>query len=201
MVLKLVVGLGNPGPEYAETRHNAGFWFLDRLASRYQGGFFLEKKFFAQTARVHSDGMDCRLMKPVNFMNNSGKAVQAICGFYAIKPQEILVVHDDIDLPPGTVRLKAGGGHGGHNGLRDIIEQAGIRDFLRLRIGVGHPGHKEDVVDYVLHNPSADEKKLLDAAVDNALEIMPLVFDGEIERAMTRLHTSEKLKVQSEKKI
>jgi len=189
--LKLIVGLGNPGPEYAKTRHNAGFWFLDRLSCRFRTVFSLEKRFFAETARINSERIDCRLVKPMNFMNNSGRAVHAICGFYTIEPQEVLVVHDDIDLAPGTARLKEGGGHGGHNGLKDIIRQTGSNEFLRLRIGIGHPGHKDDVVDYVLRNPPAAERELLDAAIDRALDIIPLLFNGELGKAMTRLHTSE----------
>ncbi|MEX2353356.1 MAG: aminoacyl-tRNA hydrolase [Gammaproteobacteria bacterium] len=186
--LKLIVGLGNPGPEYTETRHNAGFWFADRLASQYQTGFSPEKKFHGETARLVSGETDSRLLKPAIFMNRSGQAVQAISEYYRVKPEEMLIVHDEIDLPPGVVRLKKGGGHGGHNGLRDIIEKTGNGDFLRLRLGVGHPGHKDDVVNYVLRRPSAEEKKLMDDAITRALDIMPLVLNGELNKAMTLLN-------------
>ena len=187
--LKLIVGLGNPGSEYTETRHNAGFWFLDRLAAIHRTSFISDRKAHGDTARATLEGVDCRLLKPQTYMNNSGRAVQAVCDYYAIKPDEILVVHDEIDLDSGVIRLKQGGGHGGHNGLRDIIEQTGDNSFLRLRIGVGHPGHSSQVHDYVLQRPSAEDRKKLDEAIVAALEMMPLVCSGQLNKAMSLLHT------------
>jgi len=188
----MIVGLGNPGPDYTDTRHNAGFWFLDRLAAHYRVTFSADKKLHGESARLLAEGIDCRLLKPLTFMNKSGRAVQAASEYYDIKPDEILVVHDEIDLEGGVVRLKQGGGHGGHNGLRDIIEQTGNNNFLRLRIGVGHPGHSSQVHGYVLHRPGSEEKKLLDAAITEALAIMPLVFSGQMNKAMSLLHTVKK---------
>jgi len=186
--LKLIVGLGNPGPEYAETRHNAGFWFLDELASRHQAEFSVDKKFYGETTRLTSTGVDCRLLKPMTFMNRSGQAVRAISDYYQIRIDEMLIVHDEIDLDTGTIRLKKGGGHGGHNGLRDIIEKMGGADFLRMRIGVAHPGDKRDVVNHVLKRPVQEEAEMLDAAIIRGLEIIPLVFRGELNKAMTLLN-------------
>lgn len=191
--MKLIVGLGNPGPEHTETRHNAGFWFLDGLAAIHQLGFVPEKKFHGVTARLVSGDIDCRLLKPRTFMNNSGRAVRAISDYYDIKAGEILIVHDEIDLETGTVRLKQGGGHGGHNGLRDIIEQMGNSDFLRLRIGVAHPGIKKEVINHVLQRPGTEEKKIIDEAIKRGLDIMPLLFNGELNKAMTLLHTVKPL--------
>ena len=190
--LKLIVGLGNPGSEYSETRHNAGFWFLDRLAADYRTSFSADRKYHGDTARLVADATDYRLLKPQTFMNKSGRAVQAVSSYFNIKPEEILVVHDEIDLDTGVVRLKQGGGHGGHNGLRDIIEQIGSKDFLRLRLGVGHPGHSSQVHNYVLQRPGAEERRLLDTAMSDALGVMPLVLNGEMNKAMSRLHTINK---------
>ncbi len=187
--LKLIVGLGNPGPEYTETRHNAGFWFLDQLAAAHRTTFSTDRKFHGESARVFVAGVDCRLLKPLTYVNNSGRAVQAVCDYYSIKPDEILIAHDEIDLDAGVVRLKQGGGHGGHNGLRDIIEQTGNKDFLRLRIGVGHPGHSSQVHDHVLQRPGPEDRKKLDVAIASALDVMPLIFSGELNKAMTQLHT------------
>lgn len=197
--LKLIVGLGNPGPEHSDTRHNAGFWFLDRLAGDYHVTFTSEDRFFGQLARVQHDEIDCRLFKPQTYMNNSGRAVLSIANYFRILPEQILVAHDEIDLPPGTVRMKQGGGHAGHNGVRDIIETLGSRDFNRLRIGVGHPGSKEQVIGSVLGRPSRADKQLIDAAIDKALELVPLLLAGEFEKVMTRLHTSDKGNEESEK--
>lgn len=190
--LKLIVGLGNPGSEYSETRHNAGFWFLDRLAADYRTSFSADRKYHGDTARLVADDTDYRLLKPQTFMNKSGRAVQAVSAYFNIKPEEILVVHDEIDLDTGVVRLKQGGGHGGHNGLRDIIEQIGSKDFLRLRLGVGHPGHSSQVHNYVLQRPGVEERRLLDTAMSDALGVMPLVLNGEMNKAMSRLHTINK---------
>lgn len=190
--LKLIVGLGNPGPEYSETRHNAGFWFLDRLASLHGAGFAADRKFHGDIARLKKGDIDCLLLKPMTFMNRSGRAVQATAAYFNVEPDQILVVHDEIDLDAGIVRLKQGGGHGGHNGLRDIIEQTGGNGFLRLRIGVGHPGHSSQVHDYVLHRPDSGQQRILDSAIESALEIMPLVLDGQLNKAMTILHAVKK---------
>ena len=197
--LKLIVGLGNPGPEYSVTRHNAGFWFLDRLADRYSVTFTTNRGLFGHLTSIHHDGRDIRLFKPQTAMNDSGRAVQAVKDYFRIAAEEILVVHDEIDLPPGTVRFKQGGGHAGHNGVRDIINMTGSRDFNRLRIGVGHPGHKDKVIGSVLGRPSRADKKLIDEAIDKALELTPLLLDGEFNKVMTQLHSSEKGKVESEK--
>ena len=146
--LKAIVGLGNPGPKYAETRHNAGFWFVDEVARKYSAVFRPEKKFHGEVAKISLEGKDIWLLKPGTFMNRSGLAVKSLLSFYRISADQLLVAHDEIDLPPGTAKLKTGGGHGGHNGLRDIINQLATNDFHRLRIGVGHPGSKDQVVGY-----------------------------------------------------
>ncbi|KAB7623788.1 aminoacyl-tRNA hydrolase [Alkalilimnicola sp. S0819] len=186
--VELVVGLGNPGERYAQTRHNAGFWFVDELARRYGGSFRAEGKFFGELARVTLDGVDCHLLKPMTFMNKSGQSIQALAHFYKIPPERILVVHDELDLPPGQAKLKQGGGHGGHNGLRDTIRVLG-RDFGRLRLGVGHPGHKDAVVGYVLSRaPAAEEQAIRDAA-DQAADCMAWLLAGDWGRAQQRLHT------------
>ena len=186
---QLIVGLGNPGPEYSATRHNAGFWCIDRLASDFHCNFRNDGKFFGEVARLSRSGLDCWLLKPGTWMNHSGRSVQALLSFYKLDIERMLVIHDEIDLPPGTIRLKTGGGHGGHNGLRDIISHLGSRDFWRLRIGVGHPGHRDQVVAAVLSKPTPGERKLIDGVIARALQVMPLIFNGEFERAMNELHT------------
>lgn len=187
-VIQLIVGLGNPGAEYEPTRHNAGFWFVDELARRCQQSFRAEARFHSEIARCQLDGRECRLQKPQTFMNRSGQAVRSLMQFFKIPLDQILVVHDELDLPSGTVRLKKGGGHGGHNGLRDLISHLGSKDFQRLRIGIGHPGHKHQVIDYVLKKPSKDDRRLIESAIDAALDVMPVVVDGQIEKAMQLLH-------------
>ena len=191
--IRLVVGLGNPGREYGRTRHNAGFWFVDALARTHGKPLAAEKKFLGETVRLTDDGW---LLKPTTFMNRSGQAVAALAGFYQIAPEEILVVHDELDLKPGEVKMKLGGGVAGHNGLRDIQARIGTADFWRLRIGIGHPRQLElseqEVVDYVLHRPSAEHQKLIDAALEKCLEIWPSLARGEMERAMHQLHTRPK---------
>lgn len=191
--LALLVGLGNPGQQYERTRHNAGFWLLDRLARQLGAEFRSERRFSGDVASVRLDGRTVFLLKPTTFMNRSGQAVRALAHFHKLSPQQVLVIHDEIDLPPGTVRLKRGGGPGGHNGLRDIIAVfGGDRDFLRLRIGVGRPGPgAAGVVDYVLHTPSVAERDVIDAAIEGALDVLPLVLAGDTERAMQRLHTQD----------
>ncbi len=187
--LKVIVGLGNPGSKYTETRHNAGFWFVDELARKFHGDFRAEKKFHGETAKINIDGRDIWLLKPDTFMNRSGLAVQSLLSFYRYSPEQLLVAHDEIDLPPGTIKLKTAGGHGGHNGLRDIINQCASKDFHRLRIGVGHPGTKDQVVDYVLHTASRDERIDIDNDIDAAVGVMPELAKGEMEKAMHRLHS------------
>lgn len=188
--IELIVGLGNPGPEYQDTRHNAGFWFADAVAREQAGGFQTESRFHAQIAKFTSGspGHECRLLKPQTFMNRSGQAVAGLAAFYKLPPEGILVAHDDLDLPPGVVRLKQGGGHGGHNGLRDIIAQIGDA-FVRLRIGIGHPGKGNNVEGYVLKRAPAEEQQLIDSALAEALTTLPLIIHGEMEKAMQQLHT------------
>ncbi len=185
--IELIVGLGNPGDKYARTRHNAGFWFIEELARRLNVSLRPEKKFHGETARATIDGHTVQLLKPDTFMNLSGQAVQAISAFYKWTPGSILVVHDEIDLPPGTVRLKRGGGHGGNNGLRDICQKMG-KDFLRLRVGVGRPTRGE-VVDYVLGRPSPDDQIEIERALDKAHDVLPLLLGEGLEKAMHRLHS------------
>jgi peptidyl-tRNA hydrolase, PTH1 family len=186
--VQLVAGLGNPGPRYTETRHNAGFWFVDALARRHGGGLRQENKFAGEVARITLGGRDVWLLKPQTFMNRSGQSLKLLAAFYRVPVEAILVVHDEIDLPPGEARLKRGGGHGGHNGLRDIMAHLG-GNFLRLRLGVGHPGHKDQVVDYVLHRPSREDEAQILGSIDRALDVMPEVVAGELERAMHKLHS------------
>jgi PTH1 family peptidyl-tRNA hydrolase len=187
--IKLIVGLGNPGPKYSETRHNAGFWFVDDLANQYRSRFLPEKKFHGEVARINLEGKDIWLLKPETYMNRSGLSVVSLALFYKIAPENILVVHDEIDLKAGTARLKSGGGHGGHNGLRDIISHLGTKDFQRLRIGVDHPGSKDMVVDYVLKRPDSKDRQAIEDSINDALRVMPIIAAGEWEKAMHQLHT------------
>ncbi|BEV73281.1 MULTISPECIES: aminoacyl-tRNA hydrolase [unclassified Paludibacterium] len=191
--IKLVVGLGNPGPEYQRTRHNAGFWLLDELAWDYKQTFRAESKFFGEAARASlPGGGDLWLLKPATFMNLSGQAVVALARFYKILPNEILVVHDELDLPPGSARFKQGGGHGGHNGLRDIIAKLGTQDFWRLRLGIGHPGDRNEVVNFVLKKPRAEEQTAIDEAIVASLRVLPQALAGDMAGAMKTLHTAAK---------
>ncbi|MGF1529661.1 MAG: aminoacyl-tRNA hydrolase [Candidatus Competibacterales bacterium] len=185
---QLVVGLGNPGPQYRDTRHNAGFWWLDALAQRGGGAFRSDGKFAGEVCRLRLEGQELWLLKPMTYMNRSGQAIGRLATFYKIPRGAILVVHDELDLLPGAIRLKRGGGHGGHNGLRDTIQHLGGNDFWRLRIGIGHPGQREEVVNFVLHRPSRDEQTLIDAAMAEALEAFPLLLQGQWQKAMNRLH-------------
>ena len=187
--IRLIVGLGNPGADYVDTRHNAGFWFVDEIAREHSLSFRLEKRSNAEECKFRVDGRDVFLQKPMTFMNRSGQAVAALARYYKIKPEEILVVHDELDLPPGTNRLKHGGGHGGHNGLRDIVNHLGSRDFFRVRIGIGHPGSASQVINYVLHKPSSTELGQIETANRDTLAVMPLVLEGSIEKAMHALHS------------
>lgn len=173
MTIKLIVGLGNPGQKYDNTRHNAGFWALDAIASALGGNWTEERKFKGSVARVMVDGVDLRLLRPDTFMNRSGQSVGPLAQFFKIAPEEILVIHDELDLPPGRMRLKCGGGHGGHNGLKDIQAALGSADFWRLRIGVGHPGHRDAVVGYVLTSAPPDERRLIDDVVIEIRHLAP----------------------------
>jgi PTH1 family peptidyl-tRNA hydrolase len=186
--LRIIVGLGNPGPEHQVTRHNVGFWFVDLLARRHGGEFRDYRKYSGETARVTIEGQELILLKPTTYMNRSGLSVRQISDFYKIVPDDILVAHDELDLPAGSVRLKHGGGHGGHNGLRDTIAHVG-ENFWRLRLGIGHPGNKSDVIDYVLTRaPRVEENVILDA-VNTAADSVPLILEQGAERAMTKLHS------------
>lgn len=187
--IEIIAGLGNPGTDYQDTRHNAGFWLLDTVARQFGVDFRPERRFHAETARATLDGHPCHLLKPATFMNRSGRSVVALAHYYRIPVERILVVHDEIDLPPGAVRLKRGGGHGGHNGLRDVIDAfGGETGFLRLRLGVGRPATSDEVVSYVLRPPPAAERALIREAIDAAIAVLPLVVCGELGRAMNRLH-------------
>ena len=188
--IRLIVGLGNPGREYETTRHNAGYWWVDELARLQNLSFKSEAKYHGLTARGQLHGHEMLLLKPQTFMNVSGRAVGALAQFYKIAPAEMLVVHDELDLPPGVARLKMGGGHGGHNGLKDIIAHLGSNDFWRLRFGIGHPGDRADVAGYVLNDPRREERELIDEAIQRALHVAPLIVEGKTEAAMLKLHSS-----------
>lgn len=187
--IALIAGLGNPGSRYADTRHNTGFRFIERL--RFSLGFRLagEKRFNAEVGSITLDGHMVRVMTPNTLMNLSGQAVAPVAAFYRILPRQILVIHDELDLAPGAARLKISGGHGGHNGLRDIIARLGSRDFLRLRIGIGHPGPDRDVSAYVLNKPAAHDQMRIEKAVGRSLEVLDDVIAGNYDTAMTRLHS------------
>ena len=187
--LRLIVGLGNPGAEHLRTRHNAGFWFVDMLAGRLGARFGLESKLFGETAKVEIAGQSVWLLKPATFMNLSGKSVAAALRYWKIEPEEALLAHDELDLPPGTVRLKFDGGHGGQNGLRDTMRLLGHGRFHRLRIGIGHPGHKDKVTPWVLGKPGRDDEAAILRAVDDAIDVLPLAVAGDFNEAMKRLHT------------
>jgi PTH1 family peptidyl-tRNA hydrolase len=186
--LRIVVGLGNPGPEYAATRHNAGFWFVDELARRHDGRLKLERRYGAEAGRVTVAGADLWLLKPMSYMNRSGQAIRALCDYLQVPSAEVLVAHDELDLAPGTVRLKRGGGAGGHNGLKDTISHLGA-DFWRLRLGIGRPVEREDVIGYVLRRPSTEDERSLLGAVALAADEFPRLLDEGAERVMNRLHS------------
>lgn len=190
--VKLIVGLGNPGPEYDQTRHNAGALFVERVASAQGVSLSSDRKFFGLTGKFTHQGQDVRLLIPTTYMNRSGQAVAALAGFYRIPPEAILVAHDELDMPPGVAKLKKGGGHGGHNGLRDIIAQLGNQNgFYRLRLGIGHPGHSSQVSGYVLGRAPQAEREKLDASIDFALGVLPDILVGDWTRAMQRLHSQK----------
>jgi PTH1 family peptidyl-tRNA hydrolase len=188
--IKLIVGLGNPGDKYEATRHNAGFWWVDQLAAASNSKLALDTKFFGVAGKL-SPTPDVWLLKPTTFMNASGKAVAALANYYKITPAEILVVHDELDLPPDTVKLKKGGGHGGHNGLKDITAALGTADFWRLRLGIGHPGDRNEVVNFVLKPPTKDEQTSIERCIDDSVNVTHLLLNGEFESAMLKLHTKK----------
>ncbi|MDP3293837.1 MAG: aminoacyl-tRNA hydrolase [Nevskia sp.] len=187
--LRAIVGLGNPGAEYERTRHNTGFWFVDALASAYRGSFRSEPKFKGEVARIRIGNDELLLLKPMTFMNKSGEAIQALAAFYKLPASDILVAHDELDLPVGTLKLKRAGGHGGHNGLRSVHQHLG-EEYLRLRIGIGHPGTKDQVLGYVLGRPnSADDKLIRDGLID-AVNAIPVWLAQTLEKAMQKLHSA-----------
>jgi PTH1 family peptidyl-tRNA hydrolase len=194
MSIRLIVGLGNPGPEYEQTRHNAGFWLVDNLANSLPGARLQrETRFNALMAKTSIAGHDVWLLEPQTFMNRSGQSVGALARFYKIGADEVLVVHDELDLAPGIAKMKKGGSSGGHNGLKDITAALGTQDYWRLRLGIGHPRSlnlQQAVVDFVLHRPRKEEQNLIDDAIDKSLRIMPLVCEGKMDTAMMQLHTA-----------
>ena len=187
--IKLIVGLANPGAKYEGTRHNAGEWFVNELTRMYNTSLKEEAKYFGKVAKINTAQGEVRLLVPTTFMNLSGKAVGALANFYRIKPEEILVAHDELDLPPGVAKIKQGGGHGGHNGLKDIIASLGNNNnFYRIRIGIGHPGHKDLVASYVLGKPAPQDQEKIDAAVDEASRCVEVLFKEGIVKATNRLN-------------
>jgi len=187
--INVFVGLGNPGTDYTRTRHNAGFWFIDALAEKFGARWGLEKKLHAETARFQAGGRTVHLLKPATFMNHSGRSVVAALNYWKIEPEACLLAHDELDLSPGTARLKFDGGHGGQNGLRDTMAQLGHGRFHRLRIGIGHPGHKDKVTPWVLGRPGMDDGSAIERAIAEAVGIVPLLIEGRLNDAMKQLHT------------
>ncbi len=188
--IRLIVGLGNPGKEYSGTRHNAGFWFSDELAKDCGVSFKKEAKFFANLCKINLNGHSAWLIKPTTFMNKSGQSVAAIAAYYKITPEEVLVIHDELDHDAGSARLKMSGGHAGHNGLRDIISALGTKDFLRLRLGIGHPGTKKQVVDFVLGTPSRDDDQKIRESIQDGLRVVDDLLAGSIQIAMNKLNSA-----------
>ena len=186
--VQLIVGLGNPGLKYVQTRHNAGFWFVNELARQYGVTFSPETKFLGHIARVQTGELDFWLLKPATYMNHSGQSIQALANFYKIPIESVLVVHDELDLDAGVAKLKVGGGHGGHNGLRSAMAIMG-KTFLRLRLGIGHPGHRDEVVDYVLKAPSKPDRQAIDEAIYQASKVVPELVLGSLQKAMLALHS------------
>ncbi len=189
-VLRAIVGLGNPGDKHAQDRHNAGFWFADALAEGQGVSFKQDKKLHGEISRLRFAEQDVLLLKPHTFMNRSGQAVQALMSYYKLKPAEILIAHDELDLPPGTARFKQGGGHGGNNGLRDVIAQVGA-DFRRLRLGIGHPGHKDRVLGHVLNRPTADQEAAMRAAIGRSMQAVGIILQEGWDKATQYLHTAD----------
>lgn len=192
MAIRLIAGLGNPGRGHARDRHNVGFWLVDRLAAAHGATLAKDTKHQALVARIAAPAGEVWLCEPQTYMNLSGRSVGGLARFYKIAPDEILVVHDELDFPPGTARMKLGGGVAGHNGLKDIQAQLGTQGFWRLRIGIGHPGDRNVVADYVLNAPAPDERPLIEAAIERGLDVMPLVLAGDVQGAMQKLHRAEK---------
>jgi PTH1 family peptidyl-tRNA hydrolase len=190
-MIKLFVGLGNPGAEYEATRHNAGFWWIDALSRKVKAPLALDKNYHGQVARLSLNGQTVWLLKPLTFMNLSGKSVAALARFFKIAPEEILVAHDELDIVPGQVKLKFGGSHAGHNGLRDIHAQVASPDYWRLRLGVGHPGVKAEVINWVLKKPSSEHRAAIDACIDRSLQAVPDLLAGNMEKATMMIHTSQ----------
>jgi PTH1 family peptidyl-tRNA hydrolase len=190
-MIQLFVGLGNPGPEYQDTRHNAGFWWIDALAKSLKTNLVMERNYAGLVARVNLDGRPVWLLQPQTFMNLSGKSVASLANFFKLAPQQILVAHDELDIAPGEAKLKLGGSHAGHNGLRDIHAQLGTDQYWRLRLGVGHPGNKADVVGWVLKKPSLDHRIAIDQTIDRALKAVPQFLAGDMETATRLVHTSK----------
>ena len=188
--ISLIAGLGNPGPGYAQTRHNAGYWFLDALQRRTVFSYRSETRFRAELADILVGGQKLRLLRPTTWMNESGGPVSAVARYFGIEPAQVLVVHDDLDLPPGIARLKRAGGHGGHNGLRSIFQELGSQDFPRLRLGIGHPGSPDDVTDYVLRTPSADDRNAIGDVIERTLDLFNGIAMGDWEKVMNQLHSS-----------
>ena len=189
MLINVLVGLGNPSPRYAPTRHNVGFWLVDSVAAEFSSTFQQENKFHGEICRIEQGDIHCWLLKPQTFMNRSGLAIIALLNFYKIPIENIMIAHDDLDLPVGRIRFKNGGGHGGHNGLKDSIAHLNTNQFKRLRIGIGHPGNKDAVVDYVLNPPNQIDKITIDKGIDSALSVMPLLLTGKFDKAVQTLHT------------
>ena len=187
-MIRLLVGLGNPGPEYEATRHNAGFWWVDAAARKLGAALTPQRSYFGLAARAQAATGTVWLLQPMTYMNLSGKAVAALARFYKIAPAEILVVHDELDLLPGQAKIKLSGGHAGHNGLRDIHAQLGTADYWRLRLGIGHPGVKAEVVDYVLRKPAPEQRELIEQTIARSVDALDLLLAGEMERAMMKVH-------------
>ena len=187
-MIRLIVGLGNPGPEYEATRHNAGFWFVDAVARTMRIQLAPERSYFGIAGRGTTAEGPVWLLQPMTFMNLSGKSVAALARFFKIEPSQILVAHDELDLLPGQAKMKFGGSHAGHNGLKDIQAQLGSADFWRLRLGIGHPGVKAEVVDYVLRKPMAEQREAIDKSIEQSLTALPLMFEGDMERALMKVH-------------
>jgi PTH1 family peptidyl-tRNA hydrolase len=187
-MIRLLAGLGNPGPEYEATRHNAGFWFIDAVARQAKVTLVPERSYFGLAARMNTPAGPVWLLEPMTYMNVSGKSIAALARFFKIAPDEILVVHDELDLMPGQAKLKLGGSHAGHNGLKDIHAQLGTADYWRLRLGIGHPGVKAEVINYVLRKPSAEHREAIEKSIDDALKALDLMLAGEMERAMMKVH-------------
>jgi PTH1 family peptidyl-tRNA hydrolase len=190
-MIRLFVGLGNPGPDYEATRHNAGFWWIDALATELKTNLVMEKSYQALVARVNLQGQTIWLLKPQTFMNLSGRSVSGLANFFKIPAQDILVAHDELDIIPGEAKLKLGGSHAGHNGLRDIHAQLGTDQYWRLRLGIGHPGNKADVIHWVLKKPSLDHRIAVDQTIDRALTAMPHFLSGNMDQATRLIHTSK----------